>query len=256
MEARQVDLWRSRRPFPARRRRNDLKFHRVTVYCLAWVALVGCASTEVTERHTYQEGRLPRPDRILVYDFAATPGDLPSWSEPARRYAATTTTPSGEVLEKGRELGAKVASGLVEEIREMGLPAVAAAGQTLRTGDVLLVGYFESIEEGSAAKRVVLGFGSGGAELETQVEGYLMTDQGPRELGSRGVDAGAGKSPGVVVPLAVGIATHNPIGLVAGTALHVGGEVSGKTTIDGSAQRTAKEIGDELKAIFQRQGWI
>jgi hypothetical protein len=239
MEARQVDLWRSRRPFPARRRRNDLKFHRVTVYCLAWVALVGCASTEVTERHTYQEGRLPRPDRILVYDFAATPGDLPSWSEP-----------------KGRELGAKVASGLVEEIREMGLPAVAAAGQTLRTGDVLLVGYFESIEEGSAAKRVVLGFGSGGAELETQVEGYLMTDQGPRELGSRGVDAGAGKSPGVVVPLAVGIATHNPIGLVAGTALHVGGEVSGKTTIDGSAQRTAKEIGDELKAIFQRQGWI
>ena len=70
------------------------------------------------------------------------------------------------------------------------------------------------------------------------------------------MDAGAGKSPGLVVPLAVTIATHNPIGLVASTALHVGGEVSGKTTIEGSANRTSKKIGDELKAIFQRQGWI
>jgi hypothetical protein len=36
----------------------------------------------------------------------------------------------------------------------------------------------------------------------------------------------------------------------------VGGEVSGKTTIDGSSQRTSKAIADELKAIFQRHGWI
>ena len=149
-----------------------------------------------------------------------------------------------------------VASELVEEIREMGLPAVAAAGQTPRTGDVMLLGYFESIDEGSTAKRLVLGFGSGGAELETQVEGYLMTDQGPRELGSRDVKAGAGKSPGAIVPLAVTVATHNPIGLVASTALKVGGEVSGKTTIDGSSNRTAEKIGEELKTIFQRHGWI
>ncbi len=192
-----------------------MKSHGITAHCLALVALVGCASTEVTGRQSYQQDRLPRPDRILVYDFAATSADLPSWSAPARKYAETTTTPSGEVLEKGRELGAKVASRLVEEIRKMGLPAVTAAGQTPRTGDVMIVGYFESIEEGSVAKRVVLGFGSGGAELKTQVEGYLMTDQGPRELGSRTLDAGAGKSPGLVVPLAVTVATHNPIGLLA-----------------------------------------
>ena len=191
-----------------------------------------------------------------MYDFAATSADLPSWSEPERRHAATTTTPSGEALEKGRELGAKVANELVEEIREMGLPAVAASGQTPRTGDVMIVGYFESIDEGSAAKRVVLGFGSGGANLKTQVEGYQMTAQGPRELGSLDVDAGAGKSPGVVLPLAVTLVSHNPIGLIAGTALHVGGEVSGKTTTDGSAQRTAKKIGGELKTMFQEHGWI
>ncbi len=233
-----------------------MKSHGITAHCLALVALVGCASTEVTGGHNYEQGKLARPDRILVYDFAATSSDLPSWSAAARRHAETTATPSREVLEKGRELGAMVASELVEAIREMGLPAVAAAGQTPRTGDVMIIGYFESIDEGSTAKRLVLGFGSGGAELETQVEGYLMTDQGPRELGSREVEAGAGKSPGAIVPLAVTVATHNPIGLIASTALKVGGEVSGKTTIDGSSNRTAEKIGEELKTIFQRHGWI
>jgi hypothetical protein len=226
------------------------------IHCMALIALVGCASTKVTERQNYQHGQLPRPDRILVYDFAATHADLPSWSAPARRHDATMTTTSEEVLEKGRELGAKVANNLVEEIREMGLPATSAEGQTLRPGDIMIVGYFESIDEGSAMKRVVLGFGSGGADLKTQVEGYQMTEQGPRELGSRDVDSGAGKSPGVVLPLAVTIATHNPIGLIASTALKAGGEVSGKTTIEGSAQRTAKAIGGELKTIFQENGWI
>ena len=227
-----------------------------TCSCVALIALLGCASTKVTERHSYQSERLPRPDRILVFDFAAAHADLPPWSAPARRYNATMDPPSGEALETGRELGRKVAANLVEEIRGMGLPAVAAAGQTPRTGDIMIVGYFESIEEGSAFKRVALGFGSGGAELQTQVEGYLMTDQGARELGSRDVDSGAAKTPGVVVPLAVTAVTHNPVGLVAGTALHVAGEVSGNTTIDGSAQRTAKEIGKELKSIFKAQGWI
>ena len=233
-----------------------MKPSRVMIHCLALIALVGCASTKVTERQSYEHGRLPRPDRILVYDFATTYADLPPWSEPARRYDATMTATSGEDIEKGRELGAKVANNLVEEIREMGLPATSGEGQTLRPGDIMIVGYFESIDEGSAAKRVVLGFGSGGAELKTQVEGYQMTEQGPRELGSRDVDSGPGKSPGVVVPLAVTIATHNPIGLIASSALKVGGEASGKTTIDGSAQRTAKEIGGELKTIFQEHGWI
>ena len=233
-----------------------MKSSRAMIHCLALIALVGCASTKVTDRQTYQHARIPRPDRILVYDFATTYADLPSWSEPARRHDATMTPASDEVTEKGRELGAKVANNLVEEIREMGLPATSAEGQTLRPGDVMIVGYFESIDEGSAAKRIVLGFGSGGANLKTQVEGYQMTEQGPRELGSLDVDSGAGKSPGVVLPLAVTLVSHNPIGLIAGTALHVGGEVSGKTTIEGSAQRTAKKIGGELKTMFQEHGWI
>jgi hypothetical protein len=233
-------------------------FSRVAICLFALVALVGCASTKVIGSRDYQGERVARPDRIIVHDFAATPADIPAWSTAAGRHAAPSTPQTAEVIETGRELGAQVAKELVAEIRAMGLPAVLDVGQPApHVGDVVIIGYFESIDEGSAIKRVAIGFGSGGADLTTQVEGYLMTGQGMRELGSREIDAGAGgKTPGVIVPLAVTIATANPIGLIVGGAVKVGGEVTDKSTIEGSAKRTAKKIGDELRVAFEKQGWL
>ena len=228
-------------------------FSRVAL-CL--FALAACASTKVTGSQSYQGERPARPDHIIVHDFAATPADIPAWSAAAGRHAVPSTPQTAEAIETGRKLGAQVAKNLVEEIREMGLPAVHAAGQAPDVGDIVIIGYFASIDEGSAAKRVAIGFGSGGAKLNTHVEGYLMTDQGMRKLGSRDVDAGGGKTPGVMVPLAVTIATANPIGLIVGGALKVSGEVTGRDTIKGSAKRTAKKIADELRAAFEKQGWL
>jgi hypothetical protein len=233
-------------------------FSRVAVCLFTLVALAGCASTKVTGGRDYQGKRLARPDRIIVHDFAATPADIPAWSAAAGRHAAPSTPQTAEAIETGRELGAQVAKDLAAEIRAMGLRAVLATGQLApEVGDVVIIGYFESIDEGSTIKRVAIGFGSGGAELTTQVEGYLMTDQGLRGLGSRDIHSGGGgKTPGVVVPLAVTIATANPIGLIVGSAVKVGGEVTDKTTIEGSAKRTAKKIGDELRPEFQKLGWL
>ena len=232
-------------------------FSRVAFCLFTLVALAGCASTKVTESRTYQGARVARPDRIIVHDFAATAADIPAWASAASRYAAPSTPPSAETIETGRQLGTQVADQLVEEIRAMGLPAVLATGQSEpNVGDIVIIGQFGTLDEGSAAKRVALGFGSGGAELTTDVQGYLMTDQGLRELGSREIHSGAGKTPGVAVPLAVTIATANPIGLIVGGALKVGGEVTGSSKITGSAKRTAKKIGDELRVAFEKQGWI
>ncbi len=232
-------------------------FSRIALCLFALVALAGCASTKVTGSQNYQGERLARPDRIIVHDFAATPADIPAWSAAAGRHAAPSTPQTAEAIETGRNLGAQVAKELVAEIRDMGLPAVLAAGQpSPHVGDIVIIGYFESIDEGSAAKRVAIGFGSGGAKLTTQVEGYLMEDQGLRKLGSREIDSGGGKTPGVMVPLAVTIATANPIGLIVGGAVKVGGEVTGSSKITGSAKRTAKKIADELRVAFQKQGWL
>jgi hypothetical protein len=102
----------------------------------------------------------------------------------------------------------------------------------------------------------VVGFGKGDANLKTFVEGFLMTPQGPRRLGSGEVGADGGKSPGLGASLLVTLATKNPIGLVVSGAAKAYGEGSGKSTIEGAGKRTAEEIVKTLKVRFEEQGWI
>ena len=218
---------------------------------------IGCASTTVTQRDEYQGARLPKPERILVYNFAATQADIPTWAVGAARYTGQEPVQDAKQLEAGRQLGKQVAQELVTEIHGMGLPAqVADASTPLEVGDYALVGYFESVNEGSAVERVALGFGAGAASMKTRVEGYQMTASGVRRLGGAEVDSGGGKGPGLAVPLAVTIATANPIGLVVGGAVKAGTELSGYSTIEGTSKRTAKEISTQLREAFERQGWI
>jgi hypothetical protein len=231
--------------------------HRVAASVFALVVIAGCASTSVTSRQPYEGGRIARPDRIIVHDFAATAADIPAGSAVGGQYAQPSAPPTAGEIEVGRQLGAQVAKELVADIGAMGLPAVQAAGQPApRVGDIVIMGYFESVDPGSAAKRMALGFGSGAANLQTAVEGYLMTDRGLRRLGSGVVDSGGGKGPGVAVPLVVAAATGNPIGLIVSSAVKAEGELSGRSTIEGAAKRTADEIAAQLRVAFQKQGWI
>ena len=224
-------------------------------WLFAVFVLAGCASSNVTAYQPYQ-GKIARPDRIIVYDFVATPSELP----PEVAIAGQGATPpplTAAQLATGRKLGAEIAKDLVAELQTMGLPAVRAEGQPgPRVGDGLVVGYFALVDPGSATERVALGFGVGAAELKTVVKGYLMTTQGLRALGSGEVEAGSGKMPGGAVPLIVTVATANPLGLVVSGATKAYGEVSGSETIEGAAQRTAHEVAGKIRITAEKQGWI
>jgi Domain of unknown function (DUF4410) len=223
---------------------------------LAVVAVAGCASTEVTERQRYQGQRLARPDRIIVHDFTGNPAEVPPES-PFAAQLAGTIPPTPEQREVGRELGAQIARQLVADLQGMGLPAVPAAGQPApQVDDIVLRGYFVSIDQGSAGKRVLVGFGRGAAEMRAAVEGYQMTAQGLRLLGRGEVRSGGGEMPGVAVPLAVLAATANPIGLVVGGGAKLYGEATGSDTIEGVAKRTADEVAAQLQTAAEEQGWI
>ncbi|MCI0622216.1 MAG: DUF4410 domain-containing protein [Acidobacteria bacterium] len=228
----------------------------IPLLCVLFV-VAGCTSTEVTKRQAYEGEKLARPDRIIVYNFTANPADVPSESAFAAEQAVSRTPPTAEQLEITQKLGAAVAKELVAKLRDAGLPAVQAAGQPApQVNDIAIRGYFVSVDQGSATKRVLVGFGAGDAELMTAVEGYQMTSQGLRLLGSGEVKSGGGEMPGMVVPLAVMAATANPIGLIVGGAVKVTGEADGSDTIEGSAKRTADEIAVQLKEAAEKQGWI
>jgi hypothetical protein len=222
---------------------------------LVLLLLAGCAQTTVSQQQAYQGPRLARPNRIIVYDFAASAADLPAGYAPA--VAAPSATQTTDDVSLGRKLGAEVAKNLVSELQGMGLPAVPPAGQPPpQVGDIAIVGYFVSVDPGNVAQRFAIGFGSGAAELQTVVEGYLMTDKGLRRLGEGEISSAGPKGPGEAVPLAMAVASGNPVGLIVSSAVKVGGEASGMSTVEGSAKRTAQEIGEKLKAAAQRQGWI
>jgi hypothetical protein len=46
------------------------------------------------------------------------------------------------------------------------------------------------------------------------------------------------------------------VGLIVSSGLKIYEEESGKSTVKGRAEQTAKEIADVLKKRFQEQGWI
>jgi len=219
--------------------------------------LTGCASTKVTSRERVIYERLPRPNQIVVYDFGASPADLPADSTFAGKVSVTAAPPTVEETALGYQLGAEIAAQLVMDIREMGLPAVQLSTPTaLQVNDIAIRGYLVSIEQGSTGKRMTIGFGSGGSELATAVEGFQMTTNGLRLIGSGTAKSTGSKGPGAALGGAAWLITGSPVGLIVGGGLKIYGEASGSAKIEGRAKQTAKEIADQLKTRFQEEGWI
>jgi len=254
----------------------------ITVLAFACIA-IGCAKATVTARQTYAENeQLPNPDRIIVYDFAATPEEVPA-DDPLIDLSDKPSRPqtADEVI-LGRKLGAEIAGELVKEILAIGMPAErSSTGPTPGIGDLLIKGVFVSIDEGSRLKRILIGFGSGAGELKTLVEIYQVTTEGLRPLVSEEITAKGGKMPGmfIAVPAAVlaapvglsvaAVAAPGPAAAAAasGPAAAVGQSTAtsgstnvaselGPESIGAAAKKTAKEITNALTRIFARHGWI
>jgi len=230
---------------------------RILLCILALVVVAGCASTKVTEQTPMVKETIARPNRIWVYDFVAAPADVPANSSIAGEVSAPSAPLTAEQIETGRQLGALIAQDLVADIQAMGLSsAQAGPGSSPQVGDGVIRGYLVSVESGGVVKRFVIGFGSGTSEMDTVVEGFAVTPQGWRKLGSGTLSSSGSKTPGMVVPAAVAIASGNPIGLIVVGGMKVYGEASGRNKLEGRAKATADAIAEQLRIRFQDRGWI
>jgi len=223
----------------------------------ALAVVTGCASTEVTQQTPVSNEAIARPNRIWVYDFVASSSGIPADSSIGGKVSAPRKPQTAEQIATGSELGGLIATELVADIQAMGLSAVhAGPGSSPQVGDGVIRGYLVSVEGGHAVKRFVIGFGAGTSELDTVVEGYLMTPQGLRKLGSGTLTSSGGKTPGTIMPAAVAIASGSPVGLIVVGGAKIYGEMSGRNALEGRAKATADEIADQLKIRFQDRGWI
>jgi hypothetical protein len=230
---------------------------RLSGLCLL-ALLAGCAGSSVKSHHDYATSKRPRPDHILVYDFGATPDDVQPGSSLQGQVSSHGTPQTSDEVATGRKLGAEVAEELVAEIRKMGLPAARGTGGPKPVvGDLVIKGYFLSIDQGSADQRVLVGFGKGAAEVRAAVEAYEVNSTGGLHLLSRSeTDSSGGKKPGLLVGAATFAATKNPVGLIVSGASKAMGESSGSETVDGQAKKTADDLAEAMKEEFKKLGWI
>jgi hypothetical protein len=198
-----------------------MNINRTTIpaACLFTALLVvGCAGADVSDRErTLANEVIAKPARVIVYDFASTHAAVPPDSAIAGLYRQRATPQTPEEIALGRRLGALVSARLIEELNKNGISAIAAAtGPVPLPGDAVIRGEFISIDEGSRVKRMLIGFGAGSAELETLVEGYLVTTGGLVPLGSAQIETAGGRMPGMLVPMGAGAAAGNVARSAAG----------------------------------------
>ena len=235
-----------------------MKSHNSIIVWLSIVLLTaGCAATKITQRDEIVTGKIPRPDTIWVRDFAATPDDVPQESVLAEHDFEHATPQTDKQVAFGREVGEEIATQLAARINAMGMHAERTPTEpNARINDIILRGYLVSIAKGSAAERIAIGFGSGTSEMKVAMEGFQVTPQGLRKIGSGSTDSTGGKAPGADLGVVSLLATHNPAGLIISTGVKIYSEESGRATIKGRVKGTVDEIAAALKLRFQEQGWI
>ncbi len=217
---------------------------------LALVLACGTSSLQNVRSDIGAE-RLPRPDVVLVYDFAFEAGDV---------YADQKGVGGGSGSpQERRQLGAQVAdalaASLVEKLRAAGIPARRASVRSqVPLHAASIKGRLERIDEGDAALRTTIGLGQGAARLAIHAEGYQQTSYGPRRIGEGQLLTSSGRRPGVVGPGVASAATGKVAGVAAGATLAAHGELG--SAIQAEVDRAATTLAERVVERFRQQGWM
>ena len=233
--------------------------------CLVTGALLlvaaGCAPTSV-QTTSMASGQLPRPNQILVYDFAVTPDEVKldegistQLMQEFQQYQGTPRT--AQEIKIGHAVANVVAAELVSQIRAYGLPAERALGWPASRGNALTIkGQFTSIDEGNRTERVLIGFGTGRTSVQANVQVYELTREGTRKVESLQADSKSGAKPGMAMMMGVGALAGSVVtSTVVSGSLSAIGEATWET-VDADGKRLAKNVAKSLGQFFVTQGWI
>jgi hypothetical protein len=214
----------------------------------------GCAGASVTT--TERPNRpLPKPDMIIVNDFAVSPGEVKldrGVMSTAVRDAEGRNV-SDEENRVGHIVADKLSTVLVEELRKQGISAVRGndpVAQATPTS-VVLNGEFLTIDQGNQTYRVWLGFGLGGSEIRTNIQAY----QNGELVAQAETATKSSLKPGMLTSVGVGAAADSGAAVVAG-AVGTGVSEAFLSTVEADARRTAKEIAKRMKNAYVQRGWL
>jgi hypothetical protein len=232
----------------------------ILTVCVLAIA-VGCAPTNVQQQSTTLT-QLPRPDVIMVYDFAVSPDevklDTGLSAELMQKYEQHKgASPTAQEIKLGHKVAETVANELVKKIRSFGLWAERGFGYPYGRGKVLMVkGQFVSIDQGNRTERVAVGLGAGRSDVQANVQVFELTPQGLQKVESLRADAKSGYKPGMAEMMGAGaIAGHLLMSTVVSGVVAGASEMT-SATVEADGKRLADKIATELGNFFVNQAWI
>lgn len=214
-----------------------------------------CGQTTVRPVAQIADRQLPRPARILVHRFAVSERDVTEYQGIMRQQPANPNA-----AERQRAIADKVsqtlADNLIYGLRQLGFKVEAAVpGSILHDDDLLVDGRLVRVDEGSPLRRMVVGFGSGTAEMETRVQAYYgARRQRILEFATR---ADSGNLPGAIATAPASAAAPVPVGIgVAAGSVASRGIQSDLSAAEQLAATSAEQAARFLSEFFLRQDWI
>ena len=238
--------------------RVKLLFKYLAALTLALLA-VGCAKTNVRATNEVAYTGLPRPDRVLVYNFAVTPADIQENSSIFAKIGRNMENKdqTAEEIQLGREVADALATELTVKIANMGLnPLRATSNMPVTKGSILITGRFTKIDEGNRLRRNVIGLGMGQSSVDSAVSVLAPEATGLEEIIAFNAHADSGNMPGAAVMGPAGAAAGAGTAAVVATNAAMSGVKSYKSASAQQAKKIAEKIASELAKYFAQQGWI
>jgi hypothetical protein len=206
---------------------------------------LGCVSAEITQVQAYQGEPIHQPGKILVYDFRTDTARITLADEDDSRE------------ETAAEVAKALSLILVEELADHGIHAERATTPFDVPPDALAIyGELVEVDEGSRAKRTLVGFGYGASRIDTIARLYMRGPAGPEKVSEYRTVGASGKKPGILTTLPIGAAVQ---GLsLAVIAINAGSATIGelRSALGSVVKKTGDEWADALHELLLKNDWV
>src|ERR1700759_950429 len=166
------------------------------------------AHVDIKVVKSYESGApLPKPARVLVYDFTVAPESVTTDPRPGvRQRLHGSGNTEDAATQAAKQVQAQISSdlitGLQKQLKDSGIVVEKATPEMEVPANALAVrGTISKLDEGQHIKREMVGFGRGASDVQTDCQIVLQTPKETVLVSELTTDAQSGKKPGAAVPM-------------------------------------------------------
>lgn len=224
------------------------------------IIAAGCAGAKVADQSQQAPITSTRPDAVVIYPFAVSPSEVTLnqgfFQREYREMSGKDQT--AEELQIADQTAHNVCVQVATNLTAKGITATCMNRGVPPSGNnvVIIDGQFTDINEGNRLRRMVVGLGAGQSTLDTAVQAVQKTPEGTRQLTEFNTHADSGYMPGAGVTGPAGAAAGGATAAASlGVNLAAGGVKNFTSSTGFLADKTAKQVGDQISSYYANQGW-